>query len=1375
MLKKFRSCILALIAMILAMSGIMNAQADLQKIKEKLPKLLGATNQGTEFVLAFHPAWESPYMNNRIRIYVSSNVATSVRLTIPYFDSKPLYVQTTKPNDIIEFVLEANVAQPYTRGDGGFASTLKHTQVWQGRGIIIESDDPIVVYGVTRYYYTSDGFLAIPTFALGKQYTASSYIESADYVNQSLTPYVSIVGVYNNTSVRFYLGGNNQSRIIDGDHGNKEIRTGQSISATLNRGDDWLIAAKAAGSELVVSLIITNKRIAVISVIHCAYVPVGNAYCDFLIEQEYPMNAWGRKYHVTPIVDRKYSAEIRLFAKEANTRFYRDYNTDSNQAFFVNTASWGIEGLAWKSMRPSIDTVVGMVVTANKPIEIVQYNTGSEEDGTDSDPFQMMLVPEEQFLNEIIFNTPGIKGGLGFWYNYINIVYKSDSTGQIPDDLFLGDVDPYMGTTNWKKVKDWNTDPGVQLFDPDYRNSKIKVFSKTVRLSHDAVWRLKCQSQKITAYSYGFADDDSYGYPTGMAIKNLEILDTVKPVPFYKLYCDGSTDTVPSISGKDYPFVRDMPDDATIRSNMALILFDKYNSTNYSFEMEKGWIPGDTRDVRWKVKILDPSQDGEAIITFSDRAGNDTTIIISYTAVKLSMSPRNFYFGNVKVGEKKTQEFTVRNDSKRKVTLQELSLKTMRENLADQGFTLDIPFDLNDSLEVGETRTFNVTFEGKKAGEYKDSIGTGDNCFYQYKAIVRASVGTPIINVSDIDFGQRTIGIEGTPMIATIQNTGSSSLAITGYTGPSLSVYRTDLGDLNISPDNPLIIDVNETVNFKVWFKPDAEQTYLDTIVFISDAGTVIDPLCLIRGVGIKPQLQATGENWGPKRAHLTKYDTYTYETFDYPYPSPTGAIVLSNPGTKSVSISQINVLENTQGDAFEIDVNGVKQPLINYVSLIGSIKDDQGRTINTIPSGETRHIPVYFHPRTPGSYKLVIEYVSDAEVKPTSTLEGIGIYPQITTEDVDFGVHVIGDVPIVKTVRFTNEQWDYQDALTLQGFNINPSGSISPVLSTPGTEGFSYDEPNIIDRTGNAITFPYKILPGEYVEITGNFSAQRAGNALANLISISDASIDATSQWKGFGIHEDLQLAPGAEPYICYNTSNEIVVTLSNNGTSAVVIPSNSISIINDTKGYFSIERVLNGVNAEIDLTQDYNFAPGEKLTIVVLYKPVNWTGTNNQEQASAEVQVITNSITPIYKIMSIGVSGSAIHYQRTTYSKINGQTQEIVEPGQSVGQGYSADPIIYSIYVKDGRNLDLTGPTQFTIKFRFAKNFLAIKEDGNKNPLIRAGADLAGWKVDNVSRKIDKATNTEEVTVSISGATPFQSGASSEILRVEFLAFLP
>lgn len=1360
MLKKLYYFVVAIVTFGLLFSVAANAEIDIKKIKEDLPKLLGANNAGTEFVFGFHPCWEETGPNNALRIYVSSAVQTEVRLTIPYYSDQPYMVKTTYPNDVIEFKLAPNVGQPYTRGGGGATSTLLPTQVWPGRGIIIESDAPIICYGVTRFQYTSDGFLAIPVNALGKKYVIAAYRETANFTSQSLTPYADIIGVYDKTKVSYQIGGNNNTWIRDLNE--KKWRPLETMTATLNRGDFWLIASEGAQSDLGGGLVSANKPISVLSGTHCAYVPTGNSACDFIIETETPMIAWGTKYHVTNIVDRKFSSVCRYFAKEPNTNFYRD-----GVLFWTAYSSWGLEGDGWLEKRANPDTNMPACITGDKPINVVQYNPGMTEDGVSSDPFQMTLTPLEQYQNDIIFNTPGIRGGYGFRRNFINIVYKSDSTGQIPDDLMFGEVDATHQTV-WTRLKDKSSAPGQMFRDPDQFGQKEQYFNKIVKLDYDGVYRLSCKSQKIAAYAYGFADWDSYGFPTSVALADLEKPDTIAPVPFYQIYCDGST--FDPKNGKNSAYVIDMPDDDTVRSNMSIILFDRNNSVNYEFSSDD-FIPGETRMVKWSLRTKDPSQDAHAVITFADRAGNDTTIIVDYYAVKLSINPRNVYYGNLKIGDKVTKTFTVKNESKTSPAyLQEISLRTFREKLQDQGFTIDIPFDVNQPLLPQETKTFTVTFTAPYEGEFKDSIGVGDTCFYQYKALVRASVGTPIIEVSDVDFGKKTVGVQTNPLIATITNNGTTSLAITGFKNNTLSVFTHNLPE--ITPENPLIVDKGGQYQFEVYFKPDAVQSYLDSIVFISDAGYNTDPVCMIRGEGIEPQLTATGDDWGRKRAHLAKYDNYQYYTFT-PYPAPTGAILLSNPGSKEVSLSKINIVEDLNGEAFEIDVNGQLQPLKQFVNNLGQIKDKDGKSINIIPAGETRQIPVFFHPRSEGDYKLVIEYESDAPNKPNSILTGTGIYPKLSTVDIDYGTKVIGEAPATGKIRFTNEPWAYQDSVIIQRLDIAPNGAISATIGTPGTEGFSYDSQNIQLGFAGIAKFPVTLQPGDFIEIDGQFAAIKTGNAAATMTSVSDADVDPISHWTGFGIAESLELNKGNEPFLCYNTFENITNTLVNNGSSDITIPANSINILNDTKGSFSIFEVKRQDGTVIDYTQNFNIAKGETITITVRFSPdlTDMQNTNKEELHEAVLQVKTLAVTPELQTLEVPLVGRAEHYTRTSESKINGESQVIVDPGQDV----TKKPISYSIYINQGTELVLANPTEFTVTVKYEKNFLAVRQTGNKY-MIDAGRDLpAGWTVADYSLELDKATNIETITIKLTGATPFKSANRTELVKIEFWAFLP
>lgn len=1361
MFKKFTSIVFSLLLVALFANNVAQADVDIDKVRATLPKLLGANNAGTEFVFGFHPCWEEFGANNALRIYVSSPVVTQVSLTIPYFSQEPYLIKTTKPNDIIEFVLAPAVGQPYTRGSGGQVSTLKPTQVWQGRGIILKADAPIIAYGVTRYQYTSDGFLAVPTHALSKTYIISSYRETANFQSQSLTPYADIIGVFDKTRVTFHIGGNNATtvRTID----DKKWRPYDVLRADLNRGDFWLIASEGPQSDIGGSYVTANKPIAVLSGSHCAYIPTTVSACDFIIEQELPVIAWGKKYHITNIVDRKKASVIRMFAKEPNTSFIRN---GGNEIGYLVT-NFGIEGEGWLETRHDPDTNKPAVITSNKAINVVQYNQGMSDDNVPSDPFQLMLTPEEQFQNEIIFNTPGIRGGYGFRRNYINIVYKSDSSGQIPDDLMLGEVFP-TGETKWTKIRDLSGAPGAIFQDPDQFDKKEKYYSKIIPMPYDAVYRLKVESQKIAAYAYGFADWDSYGFPTSIALADLEKPDTVCPIPVYQIFCDGSTFNPKN--GKNTGIVMDMPDNDTIRTNLAIVIFHRNESFNYLFEYDD-FIPGETRTIKWSLRTIDPGQDARALITFADRAGNDTTIKIDYNAIKLSITPRTFYYGNMKIGDSKTQNFVVKNDSKTSAAvLTELSLQSFKYSLESQGFKLNIPDDfLTEPLPPGQTRSFSATFTATKEGEFRDSIGVGDTCFYQFKSLIRASVGTPIINVTDVDFKQRTVGFKTNPMIATITNTGTTSLEITGYINNKLSVYTHDLPE--ITKDNPLIIDKGGSYQFNVWFEPDAVKVFEDEIVFISDAGTNIDNVCEIIGEGIEPMLEATGDNWGRKRVHLTRYDDPTSIYKFTPYPSPNGAIELRNEGSKDVSISKINIVENTLGDAFEIMVNGNLEPITKYVNSLGQIRDKDGKSITVIEKNGYRQIPVYFHPKTEGEHKLVLEYESDAPVKPTSVLEGIGIYPKISTIDLDFGTKVIGDAPAKQTLRFINEQWDYSDQVEIAQLVNVPNGTISAKIGTYGTEGFNYNGDAIrLDMAGIA-TFPVKLNPGQFIELDCEFAPSKTGNAQAVLTTLSDAAAEASSNWKGFGIAEGLEMVEGNEPYICYNTTDEIKVLLRNTGSSAVNVLPGAVTIINDASNVFVIDRVTREDLSQVNYANGFPLASGETVNIFVKYIPKTWKQVNIQELHEAKVQVKTDAVTPSLQTLTADVKGRAIHFTRTSESKINGLSQVTVDPGQDP----KSKPITYSIYINQGTLLDVANPTEFTITMKYIKNFLAIREENNKL-LINVGADMpAGWTVKSTKLSLDKATNEETVVIVLTGMTPLKKVERTELVKVEFISWLP
>jgi len=126
------------------------AKNDIEEIKKNLPKMLGASNAGTEFYFTFHPCWESEGQRNELKVYVSSGIETKVTLELVGKGYKK--TQLTKANDIIEFSLSPVIGQCYQKSD---QFPPEPEQVYTDYAIHLYSEAPIICYGVTRYTRTS--------------------------------------------------------------------------------------------------------------------------------------------------------------------------------------------------------------------------------------------------------------------------------------------------------------------------------------------------------------------------------------------------------------------------------------------------------------------------------------------------------------------------------------------------------------------------------------------------------------------------------------------------------------------------------------------------------------------------------------------------------------------------------------------------------------------------------------------------------------------------------------------------------------------------------------------------------------------------------------------------------------------------------------------------------------------------------------------------------------------------------------------------------------------------------------------------------------------------------------------------------------------
>lgn len=1166
---------------LVVLSGSLFANHDLEDIKKDLPKMLGSNNLGNNFYFSFHPCYEEDGANNELKIYVSSGVATNVTLEITGKGYKE--TKKTIPNDIIVFSLSPLLGQCYRRT---YMDPVLPEQVYTDYAVHVYSDDPVICYGVTRYTRTSDGFLALPVASLGKEYIIASYADWGSSATYSFPSYTSIVAPYDNTKVRFILGGTETTMTAGG------MLSGEQKDYTMNEGDVLLIGTAGVFSDLTGSKVVASKPVAVLSGNFCSDIPIGTIRCDFIIEMELPTNTWGKDYFVTRMQSRLYNSIIKIFSKEPDTKIYRD----GRQIGFIPN-SGGVLGTGYIEMRADNGPARCVVISGDKPIGVTQFNPGQGDDGIGAtDPFQLVLTPLEQFQSEIIFNTPGIQGGYGFPLNYINIVYEATEGGALPDDFEIGTVKG--SKVEWNKLSVTDPAPGDPFAVPV--NGK-NYNGKIVQLNGDGVYRLRA-NKPFTAYAYGYSFYDSYGFPTSVALGDLTKPDTVCPLPTWSM--DACTGIITDGN------VVDLPDNPELRSNLAIIYFHNDISYNFNFSYNN-FMPGEDAETKWEANVIDANKDARAVITFSDRRGNDTTIIIDYYAPKFTIRPNFKDFGLLDIGDVVNHTFwAINENSISEVIIDELKLKFANQNFEIIGFPTPISIAPKDSIPF----TVRFTANEISTAVFKDSIGIGDTCIFTYKTHIEARVGQPVIEVSDASFGDVSVGKTVNKDIY-IKNTGSTQCVINSFSGPAESVNKTNLPYIN--EDEPLIVESGNQFTFTVSFTPNSENSFQDQIIFHSNAERT-DSIAIINGRGIKSDLISNSYDWGRKRISRSNFPID-------PYPAENDVIKLENNGSENVRIYGLNIISDNRGDAFIFDRSRFDNLIIN--------------------AGSSISIPVTFQPTEAGFHELIFRYENSAESETETILKGIGIIPRISTNDYNFGTTIVNDIqnPNSRIVVFTNSAWEFGDSLTITDFTSFPNGnSISSNLDNFGNEGFKYDK--------SSLGLPIVLQQGESLEIPALFVSNDVNGNSAGLQSVSDAESEVISNWNGSGVSQSLT-ATGGGAVTCVNDIELIECYVTNTGNGTIEVTKLELNQIDN---YFSFNNP-NDANG-------FTIAEGESKLIIIKYEPLT-KGNHNADL------IVKNSTLEMPEIKSNpAITGIGEQFIRTTSVFIPAESKNPVI-GQKAG----------------------------------------------------------------------------------------------------------
>ena len=799
------------------------ADDDIDNVRSKLPKLLGSTNVGNDFWFTIPPCYDEAGggHDNYIKLFVTSMFETTVNVEVP---GKGFQVnKKTVPNNVIEFNITPTIGQCYLRSP---SQPSVAEDVYPGDAIHIYSTEPVIVYCVVRYYATSDGFLLIPVSALGDEYIIASYGDMGEMYSGRYPSLSGIVAAYDNTEVSFTLGGNEFTTTGGG------LEPGETSTETLNKGDVWMFSSDNDDGDLTGSKVSASKPVAVVSGNFCTNIPISNRWCDYTVEMDQPTYTWGLDYHVAKVPGRLKAPIIRVFAKENNTQIKRD-----GQAIGYIQQAGGIISEGYLEMRlvPFESTPRSAVISGDKPINVVLYNAGVEEDGTplpNSDPFVMGTIPMENHYNDLTFCTPGILGGYGFSENYINLVFETDQPGVIPEDMEFAEVQD--GEFEWNSLTTV-FDPEVEDFQYDISGKKYAV--TTITLPKDGVYRIRAE-KPFAAYSFGYAWCDSYGYPAGGVLMDPNADDSDTEPPLIS-WAPGERNKIEGAGS----------DEDTEASSIRAVFFHESVSENCTFTCDE-FIPGKNQSINWEVKIADIGQAAKAVITFADQFGNDTTVKVSYSPPHVELKEQVFNFGRVDLGKTFEHEYTLMNLN----TDVSQHIENIALEFGNRGFSLELP-ELPLEIPALDSVKFKVIFSSENPGTFLDILSIQDqydNLLEENITIQASDIYQPKITVSDINFGKITVD-EPNTLEFTISNTGEDELIIYGYEGPENSIITSTLPELD--EDSTLNIEKDGERTFSITVTPDKAGDFSDNIEFQSNAASS-DNICYIAWNAEEPEVK---------------------------------------------------------------------------------------------------------------------------------------------------------------------------------------------------------------------------------------------------------------------------------------------------------------------------------------------------------------------------------------------------------------------------------------------------------------------------------------------------------------------------------------
>lgn len=415
---------------------------------------------GTEFILGFMENKISGSANN-IELFVTttSNTPADVTVTTPLYN--PSFSESTSVSrgNIKKIELTHNI-----RGSG--------TQV-QDKGVRIVSTQEITVYGVNKEMYSTDGFVAFPVDAIGKEYILSTWTNEAEFM---------IIGTEDGTTVQITLSSSNPTATSVSYNGGT-YSNGQTFTVSLNKYQTFHALSTSGDftgtkvvSDKVVTVMTGNRKVAVKDT-------MTRSSSDHLVEQVPPIETLGKDFFTISTPDRNIGDYFRIIATE-----------DSTEVSLAGSVHATINQCQYVELN--VPTGDYKTITANKPVMVTMFgktfSTATGDGPNGGDPQFSILPAVPQFPSDYTFST--IQTPTGDFKNYLVVVIKDSAK----NDLKLDEQSP--SGVNWSPVVG--------------SSQNLMVATLEVNPGSHSIYNTK-PSATFLGMAFGNAQTNSYSYAAG--------------------------------------------------------------------------------------------------------------------------------------------------------------------------------------------------------------------------------------------------------------------------------------------------------------------------------------------------------------------------------------------------------------------------------------------------------------------------------------------------------------------------------------------------------------------------------------------------------------------------------------------------------------------------------------------------------------------------------------------------------------------------------------------------------------------------------------------------------------------------------------------